>query len=132
MAYAIKRFGNKPWVYSSDYPHEVNNEFCKHEISELLENNDISDADTRASYYGAGYGWLMDGLHGLVHRIEDTVEQHRDEAVRAGGLHIGFQPDLGVQGGALVAGGERGRHVAVHGVSQVGVVVLTVFRPSAG
>ena len=28
IAYAIRRVGNKPFVFSSDYPHEVNNEFC--------------------------------------------------------------------------------------------------------
>jgi predicted TIM-barrel fold metal-dependent hydrolase len=48
IAHAIRRIGNKPWVYSSDFPHEVNNEFCKHEIEELLENTDISDADKAA------------------------------------------------------------------------------------
>jgi predicted TIM-barrel fold metal-dependent hydrolase len=40
--------GNKPFVYSSDFPHEVNNEFCKHEINEMLENEDLTAADKAA------------------------------------------------------------------------------------
>jgi predicted TIM-barrel fold metal-dependent hydrolase len=52
IAYAVKRLGNKPWVYSSDYPHEVNNEFCKHEITEMLENQDMSAADKDAILHG--------------------------------------------------------------------------------
>ena len=47
IAHAIKRIGNKPWVYSSDYPHEVNNEFCKHEINEMLENPKTSPKRTK-------------------------------------------------------------------------------------
>jgi predicted TIM-barrel fold metal-dependent hydrolase len=52
IGHAIKRVGNKPFVYSTDYPHEVNNEFCKHEINELLENDEITDADKAALLHG--------------------------------------------------------------------------------
>jgi uncharacterized protein len=48
IAYAIARVGNKPFVFSSDYPHEVNNEFCKHEITEMLENKEMTEADKKA------------------------------------------------------------------------------------
>jgi hypothetical protein len=48
IAHAVKRIGNKPFVYSSDFPHEVNNEFCKHEINEMLENEALTAADKAA------------------------------------------------------------------------------------
>ena len=52
VGHAVKRVGNKPFVYSSDFPHEVNNEFCKHEISELLENDGLTSADKAALLHG--------------------------------------------------------------------------------
>lgn len=42
IAYAVKAWGSKPFLFSSDFPHEVTNETCKEEIHELLENKDIS------------------------------------------------------------------------------------------
>jgi predicted TIM-barrel fold metal-dependent hydrolase len=42
---AVKLVGNKPFVFSSDFPHEVNNVFCKHEIQEVLEHDELSDED---------------------------------------------------------------------------------------
>ena len=39
-------------MFSSDYPHEVNNEFCKHEINEFIENDEISDGDKAAFLHG--------------------------------------------------------------------------------
>jgi len=48
IPYAIDLVGNKPFIYSSDFPHEVNNETCKHEIAEVLENEKITDADKQA------------------------------------------------------------------------------------
>ena len=35
-------------IYSSDFPHEVNNEFCKQEIRQVLENGDLTGADKEA------------------------------------------------------------------------------------
>ena len=32
MPFAIKVVGNKPFFYSSDFPHEVTTESCKHDI----------------------------------------------------------------------------------------------------
>ena len=65
IAHAIKRIGNKPWVYSSDYPHEVNNEFCKHEISEMLENSEITAADKAAFLHGNARRFYNLGAPGL-------------------------------------------------------------------
>jgi len=51
IAYAIKRVGNEPFVYSSDFPHEVNNEFCKKELREMRENPELTEADKAAVLY---------------------------------------------------------------------------------
>jgi predicted TIM-barrel fold metal-dependent hydrolase len=45
LAHASELIGSEAFVYSSDYPHEVNNEICKHEIHEMLECEDLTDAD---------------------------------------------------------------------------------------
>ena len=42
IAHAVKRVGSRPFMFSSDFPHEVNNAICKHEIAELLENEELS------------------------------------------------------------------------------------------
>ena len=52
IGYAIKCLGNKAFVFSSDFPHEVNIEGCKHEIAELKENAELSAADKHAILYG--------------------------------------------------------------------------------
>jgi hypothetical protein len=65
IAHAMKRIGNKPWVFSTDYPHEVNNEFCKHEINELLENEEIRDADKAAFLHGNARRFYNLGAAGL-------------------------------------------------------------------
>ena len=51
MPYTIKLVGNKPFFYSSDFPHEVTNESCKRDIGELLESEDITDDDKTALLY---------------------------------------------------------------------------------
>ena len=48
LAYAIQQVGSEPFLYSSDYPHEVTNETCKEEIEEVLENDGITAADKEA------------------------------------------------------------------------------------
>src|SRR5581483_1513880 len=48
LAAAVKLVGAQPFVFSSDYPHEVNADICRHEIEELLENDDISRTDKEA------------------------------------------------------------------------------------
>ena len=48
LATAVKMVGAEPFMYSSDFPHEVNSETCRHELEELIENNDLSDEDKDA------------------------------------------------------------------------------------
>ena len=48
LAHAIRTVGNKPWVYSSDFPHEVNNEFCKEELGEVMDSDELSEDDKTA------------------------------------------------------------------------------------
>jgi uncharacterized protein len=54
LAHAIRRVGNGPFIYSSDFPHEVNNEFCKHELREVMENEELSVEDKAAVLYKNG------------------------------------------------------------------------------
>ncbi len=37
--------GAEAFVFSSDFPHEVNNDICKHEIEELLETESLTQAE---------------------------------------------------------------------------------------
>jgi predicted TIM-barrel fold metal-dependent hydrolase len=48
---AIRTIGAQALVFSSDFPHEVNANTCRHEIEELLENDAVSDADKQAILY---------------------------------------------------------------------------------
>jgi predicted TIM-barrel fold metal-dependent hydrolase len=52
LAHAIKRVGNGPFIYSSDFPHEVNNEFCKEELREVMRNKELTEADKAAVLRG--------------------------------------------------------------------------------
>ena len=51
MAFTIKTVGNRPFFYSSAFPHEVTNESCKHDIRELLGSNEITEDDKAALLY---------------------------------------------------------------------------------
>ncbi|HWP60022.1 MAG TPA: amidohydrolase family protein [Candidatus Acidoferrales bacterium] len=48
IADAVRVLGNKPFIFSSDYPHEVDAETCKAELEELRENPRLSAADKEA------------------------------------------------------------------------------------
>jgi uncharacterized protein len=48
LSAAIKITGARPYVFSSDFPHEVNTEICRHEVEELLSSDEVSGADARA------------------------------------------------------------------------------------
>jgi predicted TIM-barrel fold metal-dependent hydrolase len=48
FTHAVRMIGSKPFVFSSDYPHEVNPAICRHEIEELLENPQLTDEDKEA------------------------------------------------------------------------------------
>lgn len=47
LADAIRQVGHA-FLFSSDFPHEVNNEYCKKEIREIQEHPDLSDEDKHA------------------------------------------------------------------------------------
>jgi predicted TIM-barrel fold metal-dependent hydrolase len=51
MPFAIKTVGSEPFFYSSDFPHEVTNASCKHDIGELLESDEIAAEDKAALLY---------------------------------------------------------------------------------
>jgi uncharacterized protein len=51
MPFAIKVVGNEPFLYSSDFPHEVTKESCKHDIGELLESEEITQEDKAGILY---------------------------------------------------------------------------------
>lgn len=48
LPYAVKVFGNGPFMFSTDFPHEVNTEICKHEVEEILGNPELTDNDKLA------------------------------------------------------------------------------------
>ncbi|MPZ13908.1 MAG: amidohydrolase family protein [Chloroflexi bacterium] len=52
LSYAVSQVGGRAFIYSSDFPHEVNNESCKKEIRELIECEDLSEADKEAILHG--------------------------------------------------------------------------------
>ena len=43
LAHALRVVGSEPWVWSSDFPHEVTVETCALEIRELVENEEVPD-----------------------------------------------------------------------------------------
>jgi len=51
MPFALKVVGNRGFLYSSDFPHEVTLESCKHDIAELMESDEITDDDKSAMLY---------------------------------------------------------------------------------
>jgi predicted TIM-barrel fold metal-dependent hydrolase len=48
LGYAIQVAGEQAFMFSSDFPHEVNVHTVTKEIDELRENNGISDSAKRA------------------------------------------------------------------------------------
>jgi len=48
LPFAIRLAGNKPFIFSSDFPHETNNESCKKEVLELLKNESLQADDREA------------------------------------------------------------------------------------
>ena len=51
LPFAVSVVGNKPFIFSSDFPHEVNNDTCKAELEELNENKRLTQADKDAVRY---------------------------------------------------------------------------------
>lgn len=52
LAATIKVVGNRPFVFSSDFPHEVTAGSCREEIAELMGNEAIGQADKAAILAG--------------------------------------------------------------------------------
>lgn len=48
LAYAVSVVGNKPFFFSTDFPHEVTTESCREELQELLDNDGLTDEDKEA------------------------------------------------------------------------------------
>jgi len=48
---AIKMLGNGPFIYSSDFPHEVSAATCNHHIAEVLESSALTQEDKDALLY---------------------------------------------------------------------------------
>lgn len=44
----IKLVGNGPFVFASDFPHEVSAADCRHEIAEIVESEELTEADKAA------------------------------------------------------------------------------------
>jgi predicted TIM-barrel fold metal-dependent hydrolase len=51
LPFALQVVGNGAFIYSSDFPHEVTPESCRHDIGELLESGDLTQADKEAILY---------------------------------------------------------------------------------
>jgi predicted TIM-barrel fold metal-dependent hydrolase len=49
LGFAIKEAGNEAFLFATDFPHEsFDAKHCRHEINELLEREDINQADKQA------------------------------------------------------------------------------------
>jgi predicted TIM-barrel fold metal-dependent hydrolase len=51
LSAAVKMAGAEPFMYSSDFPHEVNSETCWRELNELIDNEGLSEDDKQAILY---------------------------------------------------------------------------------
>jgi predicted TIM-barrel fold metal-dependent hydrolase len=48
LATAVKMVGDEPFMYSTDFPHEVNSDTCRYELDELIENEELSEESKEA------------------------------------------------------------------------------------
>jgi predicted TIM-barrel fold metal-dependent hydrolase len=48
LAYAIERVGPEPFMFASDFPHEISLDNCMEEINEIVERHDLKDAHKEA------------------------------------------------------------------------------------
>ncbi len=48
LHHAVEAVGNKPFVFSTDFPHEVNNDYCKREIREIMDHKSLTEDDKHA------------------------------------------------------------------------------------
>jgi len=52
LVHAAQMIGAEAFIFSSDFPHEVNNEICKEEIRELWETDELTMGDKEAILFG--------------------------------------------------------------------------------
>ena len=59
MSYAVERVGPEPFMFASDFPHEITMENCTAEIDEILERADLKEehksailGDNARRFYG--------------------------------------------------------------------------------
>jgi predicted TIM-barrel fold metal-dependent hydrolase len=52
LASTTKLLGSESLMYSSDFPHEVNNAYCKHEIHEFLTSEEFTEPEKQAILHG--------------------------------------------------------------------------------
>jgi uncharacterized protein len=52
LPHAVQVVGNAPFMYSSDFPHEVSPAMCRAELDELLAQDALTAADKAAILYG--------------------------------------------------------------------------------
>jgi predicted TIM-barrel fold metal-dependent hydrolase len=48
LAYAIERVGATPFMFASDFPHEISLDNCLEEINEIVERRDLRDEHKEA------------------------------------------------------------------------------------
>jgi uncharacterized protein len=48
LAYAVERVGPEPFMFASDFPHEISMDNCMEEIDEILERDDLQEAHKAA------------------------------------------------------------------------------------
>jgi predicted TIM-barrel fold metal-dependent hydrolase len=51
LAYAIERVGPAPFMFASDFPHEISLDNCMEEIDEIVERGDLKE-DHKAAILG--------------------------------------------------------------------------------
>ncbi|MCH8054927.1 MAG: amidohydrolase family protein [Deltaproteobacteria bacterium] len=77
LAYATSQVGSGAFIYSSDFPHEVNNAMCKKEIEELLETDELTDADKENILHANA-----ERFYGLTRQTMEKVERTAARAAR--------------------------------------------------
>lgn len=53
LPHLVRMVGCAPVLFASDFPHEVNREYCKAEIEELIEHEELSQSDKEAILHGS-------------------------------------------------------------------------------
>jgi predicted TIM-barrel fold metal-dependent hydrolase len=51
LPHSVRQAGEEAWIFSSDFPHEVSPQTCKHEIEEVIEAEELSQSAKDAILY---------------------------------------------------------------------------------